>query len=184
MRVLSSFWAVGLILCCAVFSVQAEAPARCEGLAAPFQTETLPENQYQGGVKLIKEKCPDQAMELWQKAAEKNHAEAILQMAFLYQGGDRGLGHTRANPPKAFPYFVKAANLGDANAMVMVAFHYEAGPKFLAKDPEKAWDWYIRAANQGNQLAIQRVAKAYQNGEMGQTISPEKAALWAKKVKK
>lgn len=166
-----------------VFLVSAvHASQSCGERSAQYLSVSSSQAQFEAGKALMKEDCPDEAVAMWEKAANADHAEATFRLGLTYQGGSGGSGHVRANPRKAFPYFVKSAELGDMQAMYMLALHYENGTKFMKKDIPLAWKWYLAAAEKGQSLAIERIIKAYREGELGQEVSPEKAKLWSSRL--
>jgi TPR repeat protein len=165
-----------------VFTVHA-APERasCIKELKPYEKASSAEEQFQAGKTLLKHDCPNEAVTLWEKAAKAHHAGSLFMLGILHQGGDRGVGNVRADPEKAFPYFVESAERGNADAMHMVAMHYEFGSHFMKPDFDKAWTWYLKAAKAGSADARQRIKTAYEKGELGQATSVEKAKNWKSK---
>jgi TPR repeat protein len=82
-----------------------------------------------------------EALKLYTRAAERDHAEAQYALGTFYADG-RGVA---ANPLKAAEWYEKAATRGIAEAANSLGRLYENGIGVSA-DREKAIEWYYRAA--------------------------------------
>lgn len=89
--------------------------------------------------------CQDrsQAVRLLQQAADKGHAEAMLQLGFAYEYGN-GIPK---DPNEAFRWFRQAADLGLAPAQDRVAYCYDKGFG-IARDLDQAIAWCQKSSNQ------------------------------------
>ena len=96
---------------------------------------------YDRGMAALKVKDYGEARKLLERAAMKNHREAIKEIAAIYSEG-KGM---KANPEKAFKWLLKAAEQGSKSSMNKVASMYERGTG-VKKDIEKALYWYRASA--------------------------------------
>ncbi len=92
---------------------------------------------------LAAEKAGDfaDARNCFERAALKQHKEAVIRLANIYAEG-KGM---KPNLEKAFKWFLKAAENGDKASMNKVAAMYEKG-QGVKKDIEKALRWYRESA--------------------------------------
>lgn len=99
------------------------------------------------------------AREWYTKAADKNYASAITQLANLYFHGQLESGSDQ----QALELYKKAANLNDAAAMYQLGLFSETGVSTKLSFKE-AISYYQQAANLGNQKAKLALARIYQYG--------------------
>lgn len=87
------------------------------------------------------ESMQDEATDLFDRAAEKGHLDAMLKAA------DRQveLKWGRKNTPRALELYRRAEMLGSKQAMIGLARGYVTGGAGV-KDPEQATEWYLKAA--------------------------------------
>lgn len=90
-----------------------------------------------------------QAAEWYEKAAYKNHVEALMHLGMFYAQG-KGV---EKNGKKALEYIQKAAKTGDKNAQYNLARCYEEGIGTVV-DYSRAFDWYKKAAEQNDYRAM------------------------------
>ena len=90
-----------------------------------------------------------QAAEWYEKAASKNHVEALMHLGIFYAQG-KGV---EKNGKKALEYIQKAAKTGDKNAQYNLARCYEEGIGTVV-DYSRAFDWYKKAAEQNDYRAM------------------------------
>ena len=100
---------------------------------------------------------------LAQALAEKGNAEAMYNLALMYQAG---FG-TEENPELAYQWYRKAADAGDAGAMRMVGWCIEN--RYGIQNP--ALEWYERAADAGDEEAREAAERLF--GQSMETGKPE-----------
>ena len=100
-----------------------------------------------------------EALDLWEPAAEKGNVDALVNMAQLYR---LGLG-VEQDDAKAFELYEKAAQQGSDDAQVNVAFQMLMG-KGVDQNREGAAGWFAKAADQGNALAQYNLGLMYEKG--------------------
>lgn len=91
-----------------------------------------------------------EAIEYYQKAAEKENADAMYQLGFMYW---YGLSPLPENKPDGMRLLRKAAEKDCSKAMVQIGKIYEYGLGGYAKNTETARNWYEKAAKLGNEEA-------------------------------
>ena len=110
--------------------------------------------------------------ELFESAAEKGNADAMLCLGKMYADGDG----VEKNTKKAEEWFSKGAENGDANDMLSLALMYLKGD-VIEKDEKKVAEWYEKAANKGNTDAMAYLAQLYVTGN-GVEKDLNKALEW------
>ncbi len=100
-----------------------------------------------------------EAIALWEPAAEEGDVDALVNLAQLYR---LGLG-VNQDDTKAFELYEKAAQQGSDDAQVNVAFQLLMG-KGIDQDREGAANWFAKAADQGNALAQYNLGLMYEKG--------------------
>ena len=90
-----------------------------------------------------------QAAQWYEKAAKKDHVDALLHLGFLYAQG-KGVDK---DEKKAFTYIRRAAETGNKNAQYNLARCYEEGIG-TKQDHSKAFGWYKKAGQQGDYRAM------------------------------
>lgn len=113
-----------------------------------------------------------EAARWYQKAAEKNNADAQFALSNAYSVG-RGVA---VEPKQALHWLTKAAENGNITAMMSLAGLYETGVG-IARDTAKAADWTLRAARAGSVDALYLYAVRLMLGD-GVPKSEKTAALW------
>jgi len=113
------------------------------------------------------------AVELFQRAAEKGHARAQLNLGTLYfrgQGVQRDLIQARA-------WLEKAAAGGDPYALYALGRAMSESEGAATADPTRAADLFRRAADKGHPLAALRYGMALDEGS-GVKKDPAAAQRW------
>ncbi|CAB4438298.1 unnamed protein product [Rhizophagus irregularis] len=118
----------------------------------------------------------EKAFHWYQKAAEKDHINAMFHLANIYYDG-KG---TEKNFEKAFHWFQKAAEKNHTYSMFNLATCYNNGEGIAEKNFEKAFYWSHKAAEDGCTEAMINLAIYYRNG-IGTEKNLEKAFYWHKK---
>lgn len=90
------------------------------------------------------------------KAAESGDAKAQLELAKLFDSGDK----VEKNLATAFDWFLKAAENGNIDAMVEIATRFREG-KGVQLDWEKSEPWWKKAAEIGNPEAQYTYAETF-----------------------
>jgi hypothetical protein len=111
-------------------------------------------NNYYEGKNGVKQDY-DEAIRLWQEAADEGHVGAMYMLGEAYL---IGLG-VEPDHEEAFKWYMEAANKGDARAMYMLGDAFEYG--WYEKDEEEALKWYRKAADKGDARAKKRL-KVYE----------------------
>ncbi|EXX55357.1 Ack1p [Rhizophagus irregularis DAOM 197198w] len=114
------------------------------------------------------EKNLEKSFHWYQKAAENDHEEAMLNLFICYENGEG----TEKDSEKAFYWYKKAAENAAENgvkyAMLNLSSNYDNG-EGTKKNLEKAFYWYQKVAENaenGDKEAINNlVAICYENGE-------------------
>lgn len=117
-----------------------------------------------------------EAARWYQKAADKNNADAQFALANAYSIG-RGVP---VDPKQALHWLTKAAGNGNVTAMMSLAGLYETGVG-VARDPAKAADWTMRAANAGSVDAIYLYGVRLMLGD-GVPKNERAATLWIERA--
>jgi TPR repeat protein len=86
----------------------------------------------------------EQAASWYEKAANQNHVEALLDLGLLYSDG-RGV---TKDPKRALALFRRSAGLGESFAQYQVGLAYDIG-NGVRKDQKEAIKWYRKSAEQG-----------------------------------
>ncbi|MCX6894423.1 MAG: tetratricopeptide repeat protein [Verrucomicrobia bacterium] len=110
-----------------------------------------------------------QAVEWYQKAAERGHVEAQTRLAWMYQYG-KGV---RKNHKQAILWYKKSAAQGSVPALLHLGETYEAMYlKGVEQSTDNAAQWYRKAAKHGIVSAQLKLA------EFAEDSSPQEAAYW------
>jgi TPR repeat protein len=117
-----------------------------------------------------------EAARWYQKAADKNNADAQFALANAYSIG-RGVP---VNPKLALHWLTKAAENGNVTAMTSLAGLYETGVG-VPSDPAKAAEWTMRAANAGSVDAIYLYGVRLMLGD-GVPRNERAATLWIERA--
>jgi hypothetical protein len=113
--------------------------------------------------------------------AEKDNADAQVNLGFMYNNGQGGLEKSEG---KAVEWYAKAAEQGHAVAQVNLGIMYFHGQGGLEKSERKAVEYFAKAAVQGFAAAQRNLGIMYQTGQGGLEKSNEKAAEWYAKAAK
>ena len=117
----------------------------------------------------LNDKCYDEAISLFERAAKLGDKEAMFNIAVIYDNGEI----CNKDPYKAAMWYQRAAESGDAQAMDNLAFLLEKGPEEM-RNEKAAFEWYVKAAENGLAGAWNDVATCYKRG-VGVPQSFEKA---------
>jgi TPR repeat protein len=116
---------------------------------------------------------PEEAFDLFRKAADAGDAEAMFELGKLYE---KGIG-TAQDTAEALKLYRQAADLGFADAINDLGFLYYQGTEGLPRDPKKAVELFVRAADLRHPQAMFNVAALIDDGLVpGKT--PEDAAAY------
>ena len=107
----------------------------------------------------LDDKCYNEAITLFEHAAELGDKEAMFNIAAIYDNGEI----CKKDPYKAAMWYQRAAESGDAQAMDNLAFLLEKGPEEM-RNEKAAFEWYIKAAENGLAGAWTDVATCYKRG--------------------
>ncbi len=102
----------------------------------------------------------EEAVRLWQLAANQSHARAQCYLGMMYDAG-RGVAQDKQ---AAFRWYLAAARQGDAEAQCCVGEMYNDGENGLLKDCSVATKWFLAAANRGHVRAQRNLGLMYQHG--------------------
>lgn len=103
----------------------------------------------------------EKAFPIYEKLANKGHAEAQEALGCCYQFGNG----VEQNIEKAFEWYIKSASQGCADAMEDIGELYEDGLLPEGKDLEKAVEWYEKAKKHGSTQALIDLGNLYRKGE-------------------
>ena len=117
-------------------------------------SKNSPEGVVQEYVACIQAGQYEEAVDLFQKAADLGHSEAQLMLGMCYFNGD-GI---KRDYDEAVKWFRKAADQGNALAQYNLGVCYINGIG-VNKDPAEAVKWYRKAAEQGYEPAEKALGK-------------------------
>jgi len=148
-------------------------------LGNPLLNAQLVSSTDEVGKGIIDEKAAkyEEAMDWYQKAADKGNVEGYLHMGGLYE---ETAGHGQDYEKKALECYRIAAKKGSAEAETKIGFIYEdglAGPS----DFKEALKWYRKADAHGDPQATFQIGCFYQRGE-GVTLDYKEAMKYYRKV--
>ncbi|MBQ8940902.1 MAG: sel1 repeat family protein [Firmicutes bacterium] len=113
---------------------------------------------------IVMESAPNpdknEIISLYEKAADKNDAYAINNLAVMYLTGDG----VKKDPKRAAKLFERAAKLGDDYAMVNLAYCYSIGNGIKYSEKE-AFKLYEKAAEKGNIEGLRNAAECLLAGK-------------------
>ena len=155
--------------CCIVCTFAQEFKASAEQGDAAAQTKM--------GDYHFERKEYTQALQWYEKAAQQDNVDAILQLIEIYENG---YGVTK-DEKKGVMYEKKAAGLGSAKAQYYLGNTYHNGYGGEAKNLSKAVEWYRKAAEQGYAKAQDMLGDCYYEGD-GVTKDYAKAVEWYRKA--
>jgi len=101
----------------------------------------------------------DQALHLYEQAANQDHPKAQTAMGLLAIRN-----HTPPRFNEALSWFEKAVAHGDPVAQCRLGMLYETG-RGVPRNYEQAAHWYKKAVRQGNLLAHNKLGFLYYNGQ-------------------
>ncbi|GMB89905.1 hypothetical protein NHP190002_05840 [Helicobacter ailurogastricus] len=122
--------------------------------------ENTKEKYFEKAVRAYKERDYQEALNLFQKAAEMEHVDAVFNLARMHSDG-QGVSQDYG---KAIEYYKKAVELGNADACFNLALLYEDG-NGVPQDYTKAVDLYKKAASMGHAHSYYNLALLYRNGQ-------------------
>ena len=102
----------------------------------------------------------EKALPIYEKLANKGHAEAQEALGNYYEYGD-GVDQ---DIEKAFEWYVKSAMQGNPKAMVNLGNLYKGGKLSNGKSIEKAVGWYEKAKELGCSDAFYEIGHLYKDG--------------------
>jgi TPR repeat protein len=100
----------------------------------------------------------DEAFKWLEKAANKNYAEAQLEISIFYQ---KGLGSIAIDLDTSFNWLVKTAENGHYIAQRILGHHYRLGSEQAKLDEDKAIYWFEKSAAEGDGESIEWAGKLY-----------------------
>ena len=118
---------------------------------------------------------PAKAASLFQRAATRGDARAMLELGFLYRNGNGVPKDVR----QSVSWFEKAANAGNSSGMDYMGAMYANG-EGVPKDDRQAMSWYSKAAAAGNPVGMDALGQMYRNGR-GVAQNYVEAISWFKK---
>ena len=153
------------------------------GSSIPVPSEKPVKSQVEEWFELA-EKASDEkdyqtAFELYRKAADCGHVEAMAGLAYMYY--DNTILPNIADKSKAFDLAQKAAELGDTDAMFLVGMMYlqgEGTPQVVYK----GLYWLEKAAELEDTDAMEELGEIYRNGDFDVTADATVAFKWYKKA--
>lgn len=113
----------------------------------------------------------ERAFQLFQQAADQNHAAAQYGLGGMYAKGEG----TQKSPQLAGEWIKKAAMQRYTLAMRDFAYALEKGDLGFDKDSSQALHWFNRCSEAGDAVCKRRLAFAYGKGELGLAVDEEKA---------
>ncbi|MDB4411894.1 SEL1-like repeat protein [Akkermansiaceae bacterium] len=105
------------------------------------------------------------ARALFEKAADRNHPVAMLELAMLVEKED---------PQEAFRLYQRAGTAGQSLANLKLGHCYETAGLGAPKNPKLAFSFYEKSANAGVGVAKGELARCYDSG-LGTSPDPERA---------
>jgi TPR repeat protein len=118
------------------------------------------------------------ARKLYQQASEMGHADAMVELGFMY---DEGLGGEQDHN-KEKEWYQKAARKGHPVAMRNLGIMYDFG-QGGEQDYVKAKEWYLKSAKKGDSQAMRNLGIMYELGQGGEQ-DYVKAKEWCLKAAK
>src|SRR6516225_9720144 len=126
-------------------------PRRASGTRRPLtratRTRCTSSASFTATVRVCRRTMPRR--EWYEKAADKGHADAMVNLGALYANG-QGVAQDYI---QAREWYEKAADKGSADAMTALASLYEHGDG-VTQDYANAREWYEKAAHKGSALAV------------------------------
>jgi hypothetical protein len=151
----------------AIFAVLTAGCASSGGRVAEPEIASDPEadamvagNSFRRAVVLSREERFAEAAPWYQRAAERNHAQAQYVLGTMYRSG-KGVGR---DAESAAAWYMRAAALGNAWSQFSLGNMYVRG-EGLPRDPAKGAQLYELAAWQGHREAQYNLGALYYNGE-------------------
>lgn len=130
-------------------------------IATDPQTEAvIAGNSFRRAVALSRNERFAEAAPWYQRAAERNHAQAQYVLGTMYRSG-KGVGR---DVESAAEWYMRAAALGNAWSQFSLGNMYVRG-EGLPRDPAKGAQLYELAARQGHREAQYNLGALYYNGE-------------------
>ena len=152
-------------------------------LSIVIYLKSIPESQYKRGLEAYKERHNEEAVEFFQKAAERGHQDAQKEYYKAMSEIDFEKGkkaYEEHHYEEAVDHFKSAAEQGHAQAQLLLGLCYYNG-NGIKRDDDETVRWFRKAAEQDNVDAQFRLGLCYQNG-IGVNSQPEEALFWFKKA--
>lgn len=134
-------------------------------------------SDYEKGYNAFQQKKYTESVTWFKKAAETGNAEAMFNLALVYQMG--GEKEFPPNEKEALIWFEKAAAKDHVKSMIRTAEIYLSGKP--PHDYAKAMTWFKKAAEKGDESAMYNVGLLYASGT-GVPINMEEAKKWYTKA--
>jgi TPR repeat protein len=119
----------------------------------------------------------DQALPLYQAAANSGNAYAMMILGVMYENG---LGVNK-DTAKALQLYQKSASLGYSDSMSYVGWMYLKGAG-VPENGNEALVWYKKAGNAGNVVAMRIVGDIYSHGISGAPVDKAESLRWYQKA--
>jgi TPR repeat protein len=113
-----------------------------------------------------------QAMHWYQKAADQNYSEALLNLGKMHEQGQAGA----VDLSKAVDCYRRAADLEEPEAQYMLGLHYQLG-EGVPRDDQQAFQWCRKAADNSYASAQFMLGTMYAAGQ-GVDADSEAAMKW------
>ena len=118
----------------------------------------------------------EDAVKLYQAAADQNNAEALYQLGYCYYNAYG----VEEDKEKSFELTRESAELGYAEAQYQLGYFYYSGDDGFTQDYEEAIRWYKKAADQNYAEAQCNLAVCYLIGYGGDVDTKEVEELFKK----
>lgn len=118
----------------------------------------------------------EDAVKLYQAAADQRNAEALYQLSLCYYNAYG----VEEDKEKSFELTRESAELGNADAQYQLGYFYHSGDDGFTQDYEEAVKWYKKAAEQNYAKAQCNLAYCYMMGYGGDVDVKEVAELFKK----
>jgi TPR repeat protein len=141
-------------------------------IATTFDKKSYSESKYMS-----------KAKEWMEKAATMGYAQAMVELAEMYEYNEGEEDNNEEAERKALQWYKKASEQGHAEAIENIGFYYIYGYGGLEKDCQKAYEWYEKAEAKGNEVAINDHAWSLATSPQASCRNPEKALQVFSKLK-
>ncbi len=125
--------------------------------------QIITQSLYEEAIVLYKNYKYEEAVALFEEAAEQGHAGAQYHLGKCYDW-DQGVQiHYKERDKEAVKWYTKAAEQGHAEAQLRLGTCYYHG-KGVSEDPIKSLHWKLKAAEQAHAVACYSLAGMYATG--------------------